>query len=185
MSRDPRDLAQLSRLVSRVLRHAPWEYELEPDAAGWVRLDQLLAAIRGRGGLWSDVSRELVEAMIDGADKRRHELRGDKIRALYGHSLPGRIAKELAAPPEVLYHGTRPELVPSILASGLLPMGRQYVHLSVDGDTASAVGRRKCARPAVLRVRAGEAWLEGVSFYRGNERVWLADAVPARFVAGS
>ena len=37
------DLTDLSREVSYALRHAPWEYELEPDAEGFVPVGQLLA----------------------------------------------------------------------------------------------------------------------------------------------
>jgi putative RNA 2'-phosphotransferase len=62
-------------------------------------------------------------------------------------------------------------------------MGRQYVHLSVDEAMAAAVGWRKSAAPIILRVDAAAAHAAGFVFYVGNEKVWLADAVPARFVA--
>lgn len=61
-------------------------------------------------------------------------------------------------------------------------MGRQYVHLSVDIATAEQVGRRKATAPMVLRIRAEAAHGAGVRFYRGNDRVWLADAVAAAFI---
>ena len=61
-------------------------------------------------------------------------------------------------------------------------MGRQYVHLSVDQETAGQVGRRKARGPVILEVLAAEAHAAGVTFYQGNDQVWLADAVPARFV---
>ncbi len=62
-------------------------------------------------------------------------------------------------------------------------MGRQYVHLSTDQDTAAAVGRRKFfPDPIILMVRAEDAWKAGVAFYAGNEKVWLADRVPPEFI---
>jgi putative RNA 2'-phosphotransferase len=61
-------------------------------------------------------------------------------------------------------------------------MGRQYVHLSIDGDTAAAVGRRKSPNPIVLLVRAKGAWQTGLPFYIGNEKVWLADRVARQFI---
>jgi putative RNA 2'-phosphotransferase len=61
-------------------------------------------------------------------------------------------------------------------------MGRQYVHLSTDVETAEQVGRRKSATPVVLRGAAVEAAGAGVVLYRGNDHVWLADAVPGRFL---
>lgn len=115
-------------------------------------------------------------------DRRRYEVRGDRIRALYGHSLPGRLAKEEARPPERLWHGTSPGAAGSILEEGLRPMGRQFVHLSVDRPTAREVGRRKAEGPVILAVRAREAHGSGVAFYRGNEKVWLAERVPSRWL---
>jgi putative RNA 2'-phosphotransferase len=173
----------LSRAVSHALRHELWLYELELDEAGWVSVEQLLAALRERGGDWASVDRALLDQMLATATKRRHEIDGDRIRALYGHSVPGRIVKVEAVPPAVLFHGTSPRAWETIRTGGLVPMGRQYVHLSTDLATAVQVGRRKAGVPVLLRVRAGEASGQGVRFWQGNEMVWLADAVPAGFIA--
>jgi putative RNA 2'-phosphotransferase len=56
------------------------------------------------------------------------------------------------------------------------------VHLSADIPTATQVGRRKARDPVILRIRAGEAHGAGVRFYRGNDLVWLADAVASEFI---
>lgn len=105
------------------------------------------------------------------------------MRALYGHSLPGRLRKERGCPPAVLLHGTSSAAAAAILVSGLQPMSRQFVHLSNEWDMAVRVGRRKASEPVVLRVDAAAAQEDGVSFLVGNEAVWLAENVPARFIA--
>ena len=61
-------------------------------------------------------------------------------------------------------------------------MGRQVVHLSTDRETAMSVGHRKARAPVLLRVMAAEAHRQGTAFYHGNDRVWLADEIPARFI---
>ena len=61
-------------------------------------------------------------------------------------------------------------------------MGRQFVHLSADCQTAVAVGLRKSTDPVVLLVNSQEAWNAGIAFYRGNLHVWLADRVPAAYI---
>lgn len=172
----------LSKAVSHALRHEPWLYELEIDEQGWVPVDELLEALRRSAARWSDLRCEDLSAMIDRSPKQRHELAGDRIRALYGHSLPGRIVKQSAVPPESLFHGTSEASLAAIYSSGLLPMGRQYVHLSVDYDTAMAVARRKGSRPAIMRVAAIVAATAGVQFWRGNEMVWLTLRVPSQFL---
>lgn len=171
-----------SRAISHALRHEPWIYELELDDDGWVDLDALIAALREQREEWRDLSRMDVERMIKSSSKRRHEITGGRIRSLYGHSLPGKLQREPGAPPTLLFHGTSLEAAKTIAHDGLKPMSRQYVHLSVDVPTAREVGRRKSRTPALLEIRARAAHDSGVAFYKGNEKVWLADLVPSRFI---
>ncbi|WP_432944818.1 RNA 2'-phosphotransferase [Kribbella sp. CA-253562] len=175
--------ADLSRLVSHALRHQPWLYELELDDEGWVQIDQLVEAICEQGGEWASVDRAALEKMYATATKHRHEIDGDRIRAIYGHSIPGRIYRRRAVPPSRLFHGTAPESWAVIRSEGVIPMGRQFVHLSADRETAELVARRKSAGPVVLSVDSAAASAAGISFYEGNEVVWLADQVPAQFLA--
>ena len=65
---------------------------------------------------------------------------------------------------------------------GLQPRQRQYVHLSADIDTARQVGQRRDNQPVILRVQAEQAAREGILFYHGNDNIWLADVVPARYI---
>jgi putative RNA 2'-phosphotransferase len=179
------DLRDVSRVTSHALRHEPWLYELELDGEGWVTTEALLAALRSERRAWSSLTEADLAAMIAQSDKKRHELRDGRIRALYGHSTPQRLLKEPAQPPAVLYHGTAPDVAERIKADGLRPMSRQYVHLSTDTEMAMQVGRRKADAPVILTVNAAQAHADGVAFYRGNERVWLADLVPPAFIAES
>lgn len=175
-------MSDLSRAVSHALRHEPWVFELELDADGWTSLDSLVEALR-REPAWFALDVKGVVEMVAGASKKRHEIEGDRIRALYGHSVPGRISKTPAAPPNLLFHGTSPRSSRTILIDGLWPIERQYVHLSVDRETAREVGRRKSPDPVVLAIDAQRAHHEGARFYRGNDRVWLADSVRSYFIA--
>jgi putative RNA 2'-phosphotransferase len=105
MTADP---VQLSKTVSHALRHEPWLYELELDEEGWVPVEELLDALRVEKFEWASLTEADLAEMIEHSDKRRHELREGKIRSLYGHSIAGKLLKQLTAPPEVLYHGTAP-----------------------------------------------------------------------------
>ena len=120
-----RNLTALSRVVSHALRHEPWLYEIELDEEGWTALEPLLVALRRAEPDWHDLGPADIAAMIAGASKQRHELRDGRIRALYGHSLAGKLLRQPAAPPDALYHGTAPDLVDMILSEGLRPMSRQ------------------------------------------------------------
>lgn len=177
---DPKRRSALSKMISHALRHEPWVYELELDDAGWAPMDAVLAALADPR--WPKLASEDVIALNAAADKQRFEITGGRIRAIYGHSLPGRLSRAPAPPPQTLHHGTSAEAAELIQAAGLKPMGRQYVHLSVDEATAVLVGARKTPEPVVLSVAAADAHRAGVAFYRGNDAVWLADVVPPAFI---
>ena len=105
------------------------------------------------------------------------------IRALYGHSVPMHISKEPITPPSILYHGTTHKALGAIMKDGLKPMRRQYVHLSVDTDTASQVGKRRDAEPVILKIDAAKAHRDGVKFYKGNDKVVLADFISPEYIS--
>ncbi|KJS29591.1 MAG: RNA 2'-phosphotransferase [Desulfatitalea sp. BRH_c12] len=177
------NLTKLSKIVSHALRHEPWLYELELDNQGWVNIEDLISALQGQQSEWKDLNQADIVKMINTSSKQRHEVKNNRIRALYGHSLPGKLQKRKAVPPEQLFHGTAPSMVSRIMETGLRPMSRQYVHLSIDTVMANKVGSRKAKDPLILLINAKEAHESGVVFYAGNDAVWLADTVPPEFIA--
>ena len=172
---------RLSKEISYALRHAPWEYELEMDEDGWVSIEQLLNALH-REDKWKSITQDDIQKMIDVSEKKRHEIVGNRIRAFYGHSIPMKISKIERKPPEILYHGTARRFMKSIMENGLSPQSRQYVHLSQDIETAENVGKRHDDKPCILVIDSLRAWNDGVAFYYGNEKVWLADKIPSKYI---
>ena len=177
-----KNLENLSKEVSYALRHAPWEYELELDDDGWASIDQLLAALR-LNPKWSNVKVSDLELMISESEKKRHEILNGRIRAFYGHSILNKILKSEAEPPSILYHGTTRMVRDSILQEGLKPNQRQYVHLSQDIETAILVGKRRDSDPIIFEIDSKLAYENGVKFYLGNEKVWLADSIAPLYLS--
>ena len=156
------DLAKLSRTVSYALRHEPSLYRVKLDSYGWVHLIDLVVSLRRYRNEWRKLAENEIIEMISKSDKRRFEIYEGKIRALYGHSLPGKVLKMSVQLPAILFHGTSSWFIKQIKHEGLKPRGRQYVHLSVDQETALVVGKRK----------------QGISFIIGQSRnalfiLWL------------
>jgi hypothetical protein len=85
-------LSDLSRTISHALRHDPAAYGLQLDAEGWAQLDDLIAALRRVKPGWGALDRDDLAQMMAIATKQRHEIVGDRIRAVYGHSVPRRSA---------------------------------------------------------------------------------------------
>lgn len=175
------DYSELSKEISHALRHAPEEYGLTLDEQGWVLVKDLIDTLK-KQEKYSDLMLKDIADMIQVSEKKRHELTGDRIRALYGHSTEEKIKKDAIQPPDVLYHGTAHKFLQKILQQGLIPKDRQYVHLSQDMETAITVGKRRDTDPVVLRIDALTAWKDGINFYRGNDTIWLADEIPAKYI---
>ncbi|MBN1427988.1 MAG: RNA 2'-phosphotransferase [Anaerolineae bacterium] len=176
------ELVRLSRTIAKALRHSPWLFELEIDEEGWTAIDDLLESLRKARREWRNLTEADLIEMNAQSEKKRYEIQNGKIRAYYGHSLPGKLKKTPAEPPETLYHGTTDEALADIQTSGLKPMSRQYVHLSTDKETATLVAQRKKGRIVILTIQSGEAHRSGVKFYLGNEMVWLSDAIPVEHI---
>jgi putative RNA 2'-phosphotransferase len=172
---------RLSRLLSLVLRHRPETVGLSLDRHGWVSMDALLDAVRTQRA-WEDATIADLEAVLALPERQRFELRDGRIRARYGHSVEVEPPSEPVRPPEWLYHGTPTERLEEILAGGLQPQGRRFVHLSLTPEQAREVARRHGEKPAVLTIHARRAQDAGVRLYPGSPEVYLADAVPSEFI---
>jgi putative RNA 2'-phosphotransferase len=176
------NLVRLSRTISYALRHNPADFGLTLDDEGWVPVQDLLAALRRRHSEWRNIQiTDLVQVMTQ-SEKQRFEMRDSKIRAFYGHSVTLKMQHEPAMPPALLYHGTTPQAAKISRMEGLKPMRRQYVHLSADEETARQVALRHTHRPVILYIDAFTASRQGIAFYLGNDRVWLADHIPPTFI---
>ena len=172
------DAVALSRRLSYVLRHHPESVGIRLDAAGWVDLDELLAALADDG---LAVTRADVDRVIDSGDKQRFEVREGRIRATHGHSVEVDLGLEPRTPPPVLHHGTVARFLDAIRAEGLQPGSRQHVHLSPDVPTARQVGARR-GTPVVIDVAARRLHDDGHEFLRAGGGVWLTGAVPPGYL---
>jgi putative RNA 2'-phosphotransferase len=170
------DAVRVSKRLSYVLRHHPASVGITLDAAGWVDVDVLLAALAAHG---LRLTRAELDAVVADNDKQRFALdsTGTRIRASQGHSLVVDLGYRPATPPDELFHGTVDRFLPAILAEGLRPVRRHAVHLSSDAATARTVGRRR-GPAVVLRVDAARLLADGAQFTRSANGVWLVDAVP-------
>jgi len=117
----------------------------------------------------------------DQRGKKRYEIVGNQIRAMYGHSKP-KVIYPACEPPEMLYHGTNYTAVKAIRKEGLLSQGRQYVHMTTNLDNARVVAKRRTQSPVMLVIRAQDAYQAGVVFHHAETEHYLAKTVPPQFI---
>ncbi|MFJ7151193.1 RNA 2'-phosphotransferase [Streptomyces sp. NPDC100445] len=175
---DERRTVQVSKYLSRHLRHQPERIGITPDPGGWVEIDTLIAAATAHGFRFT---REELDHVVATNDKRRFVTRDGRIRASQGHTIEVDLGLPPATPPPHLYHGTVGGSLDAIRAEGLRPMRRHDVHLSADRETAGRVGARR-GRPVVLTVDSGAMHRDGHVFHVSANGVWLTAAVPPRYL---
>lgn len=170
----------VSKFLSYILRHQPERIGLSLDPAGWTSVDALIECAARNG---KRLTREQIVGIVEMSDKQRFSLSedGNQIRANQGHSVNIDLGLAPVEPPEKLYHGTATRFLTSILKEGLQPKNRHHVHLSLDVETAIAVGQRH-GSPAVLAISSRRMSAEGHLFYCSANGVWLTDAVPPRYL---
>lgn len=178
----PKDREKVSKFLSFVLRHKPDAIGLELDPNGWAIIDDLIKK-ENASGETINLDRALVQEVVQTSDKKRFIVSDDgkNIRANQGHSVNVDLQLMPVTPPEFLYHGTATRFLDIILQEGLKAQQRQYVHLSTDIETATAVGQRY-GKPVILKIKALLMHEQGFTFYRSENGVWLLKEVPTTYL---
>ena len=174
----PALIERITRSLAYMLRHQPEKFDLDLDAHGFGDLAEVVRALNERLG--EPVEVEDVEVAIASGDRPRYEIQGEKVRALYGHSIdvePG----ETARPPELLYVGINARDARRAVQYGLRGGRRRFLHLAKTPEEARETGKRTGREYAVLTVFALDAWEEGVNFY-DRQALFLAEQIPTDFL---
>ncbi len=171
---------KLSVFISLVLRHKPDAVGIQLDEHGWANVNELIEGINNTG---RTIDMDVLEEIVRTDNKQRYSFNEDRtlIRANQGHSIPVDVELEEKQPPQYLYHGTADRFMDSIMAEGLKPMSRLYVHLSKDKETAVKVGKRH-GSPVVIKIKAEEMWKDGIKLYLSQNGVWLTKYVDKKYI---
>ena len=172
---------KVSKFLSFVLRHGPYNYGLSLDKHGLADFDSVCKILKDR---FPGLEAEYIKLIIEKDPKKRFQIKEGKIRARYGHSVevePLGESKEVA---DVLYHGTSPKSLDSILKEGIKPGRRKFVHLSLTIEEAWHVGKRKAPKPIILIIDSKRAEKEGLLFWK-EENIYLTKEVPPQYISVS
>ncbi len=178
-----RELDHLGRVMTGVLRHFPEKYGLTMDPHGWVSLPTLVQAIgqHHRGYHWLRVHH--LVAIAESDPKGRYEIKDDRVRATYGHTLEVELDLPTEHVPDQLYFPVTLEETPIVLEVGLKPTDRRKVHLSRTAADARAAGSVRTPEPVILVVDARRARGDGIVIMQAGKTVFLVDAVPAAYLS--
>jgi putative RNA 2'-phosphotransferase len=172
------DLVKKGKFLALILRHNPEVINIKLDKNGWANVKELITK--------GDYSLAELKEIVKTDNKGRYEFNTDQslIRACQGHSVNVDVELVKTTPPEFLYHGTKEETRSSIFKKGLIPMSRQYVHLTSDIKTAENTAGRRKGESVILTVHSGEMSKSGIDFFLSKNNVWLVKEVPPKFIEG-
>lgn len=177
-------MSALGKQMAHCLRHSPETYHVNMTEDGSVYVEHLALALR------VTVAQLMQEVRSD--DKGRFGLKKDamgywKVYARQGHSIAVTIPmpriQEVILTPGIVYHGTKTKNMESILANGLVPNGRDFVHLSLEESVARTVAGRRKGETTILRVDLPSMLFEGAEVFLSENRVVLTKHVPTRFLS--
>lgn len=180
MGNTDRDV-ELGKFISLILRHSPETIGITLDEHGWADVEDLIKGISKAG---KRIDFDTLDRIVKENNKQRYSFNEDrtKIRANQGHSVEVDVELEEKVPPKYLYHGTSKRFIDSIMKLGIQRQSRQYVHLSMDFETALTVGKRH-GKPIVLRINSEAMVDNGHKFYLSKNGVWLTKDVPVKFIS--
>ena len=176
------DLVRLSKFLAVLLRHKADQFSLTLDSEGFADTDAVWQQVTKRFGDQFTYNDLLKVVEGDRFGKKRYEIKGRKIRALFGHSEVPRLTYPPAVPPEHLYHGTTQAALTIIRQEGLKALSRQYVHFTTNREHAERVAGRHSRDTVILTIRATDAHHAGIVFYHPEQEHYLADAIPPEFI---
>ncbi len=172
---------KISKLLSYVLRHKPESINITLDKNWWANIEKIIQKFKEFESI--DISYQQIKKIVEENDKQRFSISEDQkmIRANQWHSINVDLNLKPITPPEFLYHGTATRFLESIKEKWLVPMNRQFVHLSSDLETAKNVWTRHW-KPVVLKILSKKLHENGHNFYISENWVWLCSDISPEFI---
>ena len=174
------NLTDKSKYMALLLRHKPEKENLTLDKDGYTDVQSLLKAL--------DIDFDTLEEIVKTDNKGRYSFNDNKtkIRANQGHSVKNVDIKfNLYNGKNVLYHGTATKYLKGIEEKGLIPGTRQYVHLSLDLETAKKVSMRHAKSESLMviyEVDVEKMKKDGFKLFISDNNVILTKNVPKKYL---
>ena len=174
----------LARMLALVLRHAPEKFDLEMDINGWIDVKDIIRQFKQSGGTRFHWLRpHHFRAIVETDQKGRYEVRGNTIRATYGHTVEIELDLPTDNIPDALYFPCDPEQTENLLDVGISPGGRAHVHLSASIRSAAEAGHVHFPLPTILEVDTAQMNAAGETIWHAGITVYLTENVPAQYIS--
>lgn len=172
----------LARKLALVLRHAPEKLQLEMDINGWIDIKDIIRQFKKGNKRFHWLRPHHFTAIAETDPKGRYEVRGNTIRATYGHTVEIELDLPTDNIPDALYFPCDPEQAENLLEVGISPSGRAHVHLSATIRNAAEAGHVHFKLPTILEVDTAQMHAAGETIWHAGVTVYLTENVPAQYL---
>jgi putative RNA 2'-phosphotransferase len=182
MSTGERD--SIARKLALVLRHAPEKFDLEMDINGWIDTRDIIRQFKyanNRRHHW--LRPHHLRAISETDPKGRYEVRGNMIRATYGHTVEIELDLPTSDIPDSLYYPCDPKEAGNLLEVGIKPGDRAHVHLSANMQAAAEAGRVHRADPTIIEVDTARMVATGETIWHAGVTVYLTENVSGEYLS--
>ncbi len=171
----PKKITDFSKFLSYILERNPDEFGLAPDENGYIKVKELLKAIREEEG-FKHVNQGLINELLLSIPGHSFELNDLMIRSKNREKLPIPVYAETV--PNTLYIAITRKSHQSVLSKGIFPSHTHRVVMSSDKNMALRIGMRKDPKPVLVTINSTFALDQGVFFYECGELLYLARHIP-------
>lgn len=177
------ELSWFGRTLTGILRHFPEKFGLDMDAQAWVDMDEIIDNVRQKNPRSRWLRPEHIIGIVKTDDKGRYQVKMNKVRATYGHSLDVALDLPTDDIPEALFYPSSPEEAEVLLEVGIRHSDRAMVHLSDTKISAKEAGSHRVTNPVILMVNTEDAIQDGVVIQKAGNHVYVTDFIPPNYIS--
>jgi len=178
-----RERDSTARKLALVLRHAPEKFDLEMDINGWIDVRDITRKFKESNRRQHWMRPHHIRAISETDPKGRYEVKGNMMRATYGHTVEIELDLPTLEIPDSLYFPCNPEESDNLLEVGLNPGDRLHVHLSSSIKSAATAGRFHMKNPAIIEIDSARMVASGETIWHAGVTVYLSESVPPDFLS--
>ena len=178
-----RERDSMARKLALVLRHAPEKFDLEMDINGWIDVRDIVRKFKDGRRRQHWLRPHHLSAISETDPKGRYEVRGNMMRATYGHTVEIELDLPSTEIPDSLYYPCDPNVSDNLLEVGISPGDRSHVHLSASIRSAAEAGRFHHSDPTIIEVDTARMSASGETIWHAGVTVYLTDSVAGEFLS--
>ncbi|MEA2053730.1 MAG: RNA 2'-phosphotransferase [Candidatus Thermoplasmatota archaeon] len=178
-----REIKKLSGTMAGILRHFPEQFGLEMDEHGWVEIEDMVNAIKNTRMNFHWLRKKHILAMVETDEKGRYQVRHEKVRATYAHTVEIDLSDLPFAEADELFYPVTEEEAEIVMEQGLFPTDRTKVHLSESKEKAIEAGKVRTSNPVILRIDAATARKDGMEIRKAGKDVCISDEIDVKYIS--